>query len=249
MTYVDNGHYIMVSAEKIAGTREQWYGKASLVDIGEEGNVSKARLLDNLYRNVLDIFDGVYYMDYTHNCIHTYSSIHGEIPTDIDASGVESQIQAYAQALVHVEDRERFRAFLNRDRLCEEAQASGRSEATGLFRVHREDGRYHWTVFHAIVFFKHPFRDVLLLEREDIWEREQNRQELFQTFASTFSASDAGKIPFRRRTPGRSPAMRGAKATAGSSAPCSTARRSSSSGWTGPARYRASRMLLPPTAE
>ena len=85
MTYVDNGHYIMVSAEKIAGTREQWYGKASLVDIGEEGNVSKARLLDNLYRNVLDIFDGVYYMDYTHNCIHTYSSIHGEIPTDIDA--------------------------------------------------------------------------------------------------------------------------------------------------------------------
>ena len=194
MTYVDNGHYIMVSAEKIAGTREQWYGKASLVDIGEEGNVSKARLLDNLYRNVLDIFDGVYYMDYTHNCIHTYSSIHGEIPTDIDASGVESQIQAYAQALVHVEDRERFRAFLNRDRLCEEAQASGRSEATGLFRVHREDGRYHWTVFHAIVFFKHPFRDVLLLEREDIWEREQNRQELFQTFASTFSASDAGKI-------------------------------------------------------
>lgn len=72
MTYVDNGHYIMVSAEKIAGTRELWYGKASLVDLGEEGGVSQARLLDNLYRNVLDIFDGIYYLDYDHDKIHVY---------------------------------------------------------------------------------------------------------------------------------------------------------------------------------
>lgn len=194
MTYVDNGHYIMASAEKIAGTREQWYGKASLVDIGEEGKVSQAGLLDNLYRNVLDIFDGIYYLDYEHDCVRIYSSIHGEIATDTDASGVESQIQAYTQTLVHVEDRERFLTFLNKDRLCEEAQASGRSEATGLFRVHREDGRYHWSVFHAIVFFKHPYRDVLLLEREDIWERGRTRQELFQTFAATFSANNAMEV-------------------------------------------------------
>ncbi|MGN1024400.1 MAG: EAL domain-containing protein [Lachnospiraceae bacterium] len=186
MTYVDNGHYIMVTAEKIAGTRDLWYGKASLVDLGGEGRISQARLLDNLYRNVLDIFDGIYYLDYEHDRVHIYSSIHGEIGTEDNGTGVDEQIRAYARELVHVDDRERFLDFLNKDRLCDAAQASGRSEATGLFRIHREDGRYHWSVFHAIVFFKHPNRDVLLLEREDIWERKDTRKELLQTFASTF---------------------------------------------------------------
>ena len=186
LTYVDNGHYIMVTAEKIAGTRELWYGKASLVDIGGESRISQARLLDNLYRNVLDIFDGIYYLDYEHDKVHVYSSIHGEIGTEDDGTGVEEQIRTYTKELVHIDDRERFLEFMNKDRLCDEAQASGRSEATGLFRIHREDGRYHWSVFHAIVFFKHRNRDVLLLEREDIWERKDTRRELLETFASTF---------------------------------------------------------------
>ncbi len=186
ITYADNGQYIMASAEKIAGTRKKWYGRASLVNISEDDRSVRTHVMDDLSRNVIDIFDGVYYLDYRNDALQVITSIHENLSEDRKIGGIENAIRTYTKSLIHVDDKARFLAFMNKERLCKAAKDSGRSEATGLFRVRRPDGRYHWSVFHAIVFFKHESRDVMLLEREDIWERQENREEMLDPFVASF---------------------------------------------------------------
>lgn len=199
MTYIDNGQYIYVEAEKIAGTEELWYGKAFITNISADENVRQYSQTDGIFRNMALIFDGIYYFNLREDKINIIESSHRELSPGSSIHGVDQSLGKFAENHIYPGDRQRFVKFTEKNHLYEMAEKSGRSEATDLFRVHWDDGSYHWSVFHAIVLLKSVSRDVILLEREDVWEREENRQLLLPEFVSSFpdmrAIQTAGQTP------------------------------------------------------
>lgn len=199
MTYIDNGQYILARAEKISGTDEMWYGTASISNISIDENVRQTKQLDGIFRNMELIFDGIYYLNMGQDEVNVIESIHSWASSDIIIPGVDRTLRKFAQDNIYIDDRSRFLKFVDKNHLYEMAEKSGRSEATDLFRVHRDDGSYHWSVFHAIVLLKSASRDVILLEREDVWERKEERARLLPEFVSSFPEVTASRKLKRHR--------------------------------------------------
>lgn len=191
MTYVDNGQYMRLEAHKIAGPENRWVGWASLTNLSVDAGIRQTDAFDAVFRNVMLIFDGIYYFDRRQSLIQVIESTEPAFSAGQSLPLTKETVDTFAAMTIHPDDQKRFRAFFEMDRLTETAAASGRSEAVSLFRVRKFDGNFRWTVFHAIVLFKSEYKDILLLERDDIWERQDNRKKYFGEFMKLFGVSDS----------------------------------------------------------
>lgn len=63
-----------------------------------------------------------------------------------------------------------------------------------IVRIRREDGAYRWTVLEALMIYKSATKNILLCEREDIWERKGDRDELLPAFSRSFGISETGTV-------------------------------------------------------
>lgn len=194
MTYVDDGQYMQISATRIAGSSDYWLARLSLKNIQPVRDMTKAQRMDNLIRNLTLLYDALYYLDMKNDQIEVISCTHPRVQTGQIFQDIRATFRTYAAKLIHPEDNERFMSFISADLLYLHAEQSGRSEASDLFRVRREDGSWHWTVFCALVLPKSASKDILLVEREDIWERHLNRSWLLPAFLKSFGLT---KLPDR----------------------------------------------------
>ena len=186
MTYVDAGQYMQLNAEKISGRPDDWIARLSLTNIRPIREMTADQRMDNIFRNLILLYDGLYYLDMKHDQIEVLECVHPRIQPRQIFPDIRSSFRSYADELIHPEDNERFLSFISIDHLYLRAEQSGRSEATDLFRVKREDGAWRWTVFHALILPKSKSKDILLVEREDIWERHLSRSWLLPAFLESF---------------------------------------------------------------
>ena len=63
-----------------------------------------------------------------------------------------------------------------------------------LFRIKNVDGTYRWEVFEALIIYKSTTKNILLCEREDIWERKSDRDVLLPVFCRSFGISGYNAI-------------------------------------------------------
>ncbi|MCC6093574.1 MAG: EAL domain-containing protein [Eubacterium sp.] len=196
MTYVDMGQYLRVHAEKIAGQKEYWLARAALTNISPVEEMSQVQKQDALLRNLVLLYDGLCYLNMKDNEIKVLECAYLGISAGKVYSDIRASFHKYAQRFVHEDDQERFLNFISPDHIYLLAERSGRSEATDLFRFRRTDGSWHWSVVHALVLLKTRSKDILIAEREDIWERQQNRSWLLPLFLKSFGISEKSANAF-----------------------------------------------------
>lgn len=182
MTFVENGQYLRLSAEKLAETPDFTLVLARLANITYDQDLSSFQQYETVFRNLMLVYDEVYFLDRKKGELHIIESMNsfwqtGDVVTDLSA-----KVDAYARQYIYAEDRTRFCQFLDPEAICRQAERSGRSEAIEMFRVQKPSGRLVWMIFDAIVIYKSASKDILLCVREDIWERQENLRALLPQF-------------------------------------------------------------------
>ena len=187
-TFVDNGQYLRMNVTKLSGVQDFWIGKVNLTNISFDQEATKNRRFDAMFRNVVQFFDGVYFLDLQKDEIEVVECVHPKIRPGFVFHGISSSFAAYTSELVHMDDRKRFLSFIDVEQLCRVADASERGYAQDLFRIRREDGTYRWTTFLALILSRGNEKGILLCERQDIWETYPQRKSLLPVFAASLSS-------------------------------------------------------------
>lgn len=171
MTFVENGQYLRLSAEKLAATPDFTLVLARLANITYDQDLTSFQQYETVFRNLMLVYDEIYFLDRKKKALHIIESMNafwqaGDVITDF-----KGKIDAYARQFIYADDRTRFRQFLDPEAIYRQAEQSGRSEAIEMFRVQKPNGRFVWMIFDAIVIYKSATKDILICVRENIWER------------------------------------------------------------------------------
>lgn len=182
MTFVENGQYLRLSAEKIAATPDFTLVLARLANITYDQDLTSFQQYETVFRNLMLVYDEIYFLDRKKKALHIIESMNafwqaGDVITDF-----KGKIDAYARQFIYADDRTRFRQFLAPEAIYRQAERSGRSEAIEMFRVQKPNGRFVWMIFDAIVIYKSAAKDILICVRENIWERQENLHTLLPQF-------------------------------------------------------------------
>jgi diguanylate cyclase (GGDEF)-like protein len=188
MIYVDNGQYIKVSVQWIAGSEQKWVGATRLYNISTKSEIQSEKILDSFLRNMFHIYDGLYMLDREKDEIRVLQCVHPKVHPGENFRHILSSFQAFTEELVHPEDQKRFLDFIRPENLEMETFHTAGNSVSELVRVRREDGTYRWTIFEALVIYKSRTKNILLCEREDIWEKKRDREKLLPAFCRSFNA-------------------------------------------------------------
>lgn len=192
LTYADNGQYMRLSVRWIAGTKQSWVGEAHIYNISNNAAIQQAKTLDQTLRNIYQLFEGFYLIDRGEEAVNMLRSGHPEINAHQAPSSIEAFMNAFAKKLVYPDDRGRFLAFVRGVQAG--IQTAGGAAKSEVVRIRQGDGTYRWTVFEALLIYKSTTKNVLLCEREDIWERKSDRDTLLPVLSRSFGISETGSV-------------------------------------------------------
>lgn len=196
LIYEDNGQYLKVTVRWLAGRQESWVGTAHIYNISSKPALHDAAEWDKVLRDTFQLYDGVYLIDRGKDEIRVLQSSNGVLPHEGSSMSVSEYAANFAGTQVYPDDRERFLTFLQPEHLAEEMRRTENVHTADLFRIRKEDGSFRWTVFEALRIYKSLTHNILLCEREDIWERKKDRKELLPVFCRSFGVEVcSGRAP------------------------------------------------------
>lgn len=196
LIYEDNGQYLKVTVRWLAGRQESWVGTAHIYNISSKPALHDAAEWDKVLRDTFQLYDGVYLINRGKDEIRVLQSSNGVLPHEGSSMSVSEYAANFAGTQVYPDDRERFLTFLQPAHLAEEMRRTENVHTADLFRIRKEDGSFRWTVFEALRIYKSLTHNILLCEREDIWERKKDRKELLPVFCRSFGVEVcSGRAP------------------------------------------------------
>ena len=182
MTFVENGQYLRLSAEKLAATPDFTLVLARLANITYDQDLTSFQQYETVFRNLMLVYDEIYFLDRKKKALHIIESMNAFWQASDVITDFKGKRDAYARQFIYADDRTRFRQFLDPEAIYRQAERSGRSEAIEMFRVQKPNGRFVWMIFDAIVIYKSATKDILICVRENIWERQENLYTLLPQF-------------------------------------------------------------------
>ena len=192
LTYADNGQYMRVSVRWIAGDEKNWVGEAHIYNISNNTAIQQAKTLDRTLRNIFQMYEGFYLIDRGKDEVKILRSNHPEVTQRNAPHTVSAFISYYSENLVYPDDRARFLAFVSPENVEAKTKIEDGAPQAEIVRIRRADGTYRWTVFEALMIYKSTTKNILLCEREDIWERKSDRDTLLPAFCRSFGISGTG---------------------------------------------------------
>ncbi|MEE8716434.1 MAG: EAL domain-containing protein [Coriobacteriales bacterium] len=171
MTFVMNGQLMLLRLRTVAHSDELYVHRAELFNISSGSTDEGSKRLDSMLRNVMTLFDGMYYLDFGADEIEAIATGAPNLDVTRRQTGIRRSMVEFATKTLYDDDRAAFLSFMDRGNLYEEARRSRHGEAIGLFRMHQPDGSFRWKVFDAIVLEETRERDVLLCIHDAIAER------------------------------------------------------------------------------
>jgi PAS domain-containing protein len=201
-TYVDNGQYMRVQLRTISAVQGRYIHLASLYNITlRQEEQEEPKRLDQLFRNVLQIYDGIYCLHPQQDTMEVLQPLFSE-EREGEVRSSSLQLETFAASYLHPEDRARFRTFLDGMwQQCASKQQAA-SEQAASFRLLKSDGRYHWMIVLCVPLFKSGGKDLLLCVSRDFLEGQPGYVELLKhmleesemqgTFPPKLSLSEEG---------------------------------------------------------
>lgn len=193
--YVDNGQYMKVTVNWIAGSERLFVGEAHLYNMSTKADLQEAGNMDAALRNIFHMYEGFYLLDRSKNEVRVLQSNHHEVASEHVDPSIMTYFISFADHLVYPEDRERFINFIRPEKLEEKVLQDSGNTQIELVRIRKNDGSYRWTVFEAMIIYKSLHKNILLCEREDIWEQKRDRETLLPDFCRSFGITACSCAP------------------------------------------------------
>lgn len=189
MMYLFRGQYVHCSMKVLVSQGKLYAGKLEYYAVSGREERKAVSYMDKLLRHLFTIYDGLYVLKKS-GMVEVMESING-----LAGNGETVPLEQFRKMadFIHEEDRKRFLAFMNRERLEKEAENPRASAVTGLFRLRLENGSYRWKEFNLA--FMGPAEDgeILLGIKDTAVDEAEDGKELLSLYAASYGLSAGGR--------------------------------------------------------
>lgn len=143
-----NGFMLKNTIHALAGNGILCGGTVSIINMSVKDEKGPVQTLDTLYRNMMRVFDALYYYQGDKNTVDVIlSSIPGMKPGSVLTPAQWRHLADY----VHPDDRKKFLQFIQPENVQKIAAASIHRLSASHFRIRDSHGRYRWKEVIAMV--------------------------------------------------------------------------------------------------
>ncbi len=189
MMYLFRGQYVHCSMKVLVSQGKLYAGKLEYYAVSGREERKAVSYMDKLLRHLFTIYDGLYVLKKS-GMVEVMESING-----LAGNGETVPLEQFRKMadFIHEEDRKRFLAFMDRERLEKEAENPRASAVTGLFRLRLENGSYRWKEFNLA--FMGPAEDgeILLGIKDTAVDEAEDGKELLSLYAVSYGLSAGGR--------------------------------------------------------
>ena len=154
-----NGFMLKNTMHTLAGNESLCGGTVSILNMSVKDEHGPVQTLDMLYRNMMRVFDALYYYQGDKNTVDVIlSSIPGMKPGSVLTPAQWRHLADY----VHPDDRKRFLQFIQPENVQKIAATSIHRLSASHFRIRDSHGRYRWKEVIAMVMGKEEENHIFL---------------------------------------------------------------------------------------
>lgn len=159
-----NGFMLKNSIHTLAGNDTLSGGTVSIINMSVKNENGPIKTLDTLYRNMMSIFDALYYYQGDKNTVDVIlSTIPGMKPGSVLTGAQWLQL---SESYMHPDDRKQFMQFIRPENIQEVAADSIHRLSSAHFRIKDSHGQYRWKEVIAMVMGQAEENHILLGAKE-----------------------------------------------------------------------------------
>ncbi len=180
-----NGFMLKNSIHTLAGNDTLSGGTVSVINMSVKNENGPIKTLDTLYRNMMRIFDALYYYQGDKNTVDVIlSTIPGMKPGSVLPGAQWLQL---SESHVHPDDRKQFMQFIQPENIQKVAADSIHRLSSAHFRIKDSRGQYRWKEVIAMVMGQAEENHILLGAKETVLTplAPKERAEFLRLYAST----------------------------------------------------------------
>ena len=161
-----NGFMLKNSIHTLAGNDTLSGGTVSIINMSVKNENGPIKTLDTLYRNMMRIFDALYYYQGDKNTVDVIlSTIPGMKPGSVLPGAQWLQL---SESHVHPDDRKQFMQFIQPENIQKVAADSIHRLSSAHFRIKDSRGQYRWKEVIAMVMGQAAENHILLGAKETV---------------------------------------------------------------------------------
>lgn len=180
-----NGFMLKNSIHTLAGSDTLSGGTVSIINMSVKNENGPIKTLDTLYRNMMRIFDALYYYQGDKNTVDVIlSTIPGMKPGSVLPGAQWLQL---SESHVHPDDRKQFMQFIQPENIQKVAADSIHRLSSAHFRIKDSRGQYRWKEVIAMVMGQAAENHILLGAKETALTplAPKERAEFLRLYAAT----------------------------------------------------------------
>ena len=180
-----NGFMLKNSIHTLAGSDTLSGGTVSVINMSVKNENGPIKTLDTLYRNMMRIFDALYYYQGDKNTVDVIlSTIPGMKPGSVLPGAQWIQL---SESHVHPDDRKQFMQFIQPENIQKVAADSIHRLSSAHFRIKDSRGQYRWKEVIAMVMGQAAENHILLGAKETALTplAPKERAEFLRLYAAT----------------------------------------------------------------
>lgn len=180
-----NGFMLKNSIHTLAGSDTLSGGTVSVINMSVKNENGPIKTLDTLYRNMMRIFDALYYYQGDKNTVDVIlSTIPGMKPGSVLPGAQWLQL---SESHMHPDDRKQFMQFIQPENIQKVAADSIHRLSSAHFRIKDSRGQYRWKEVIAMVMGQAEENHILLGAKETVLTplAPKERAEFLRLYAST----------------------------------------------------------------
>lgn len=159
-----NGFMLKNSIHTLAGSDTLSGGTVSIINMSVKNENGPIKTLDTLYRNMMRIFDALYYYQGDKNTVDVIlSTIPGMKPGSVLTGAQWLQL---SESYMHPDDRKQFMQFIQPENIQKVAADSIHRLSSAHFRIKDSRGQYRWKEVIAMVMGQAEENHILLGAKE-----------------------------------------------------------------------------------
>lgn len=159
-----NGFMLKNSIHTLAGNDTLSGGTVSIINMSVKNENGPIKTLDTLYRNMMRIFDALYYYQGDKNTVDVILSTVPAMKPGSVLTG--AQWLPLSESYVHPDDRKQFMQFIQPENIQKVAADSIHRLSSAHFRIKDSHGRYRWKEVIAMVMGQAEENHILLGAKE-----------------------------------------------------------------------------------
>lgn len=159
-----NGFMLKNSIHTLAGNDTLSGGTVSIINMSVKNENGPIKTLDTLYRNMMRIFDALYYYQGDKNTVDVILSTVPAMKPGSVLTG--AQWLQLSESYVHPDDRKQFMQFIQPENIQKVAADSIHRLSSAHFRIKDSHGRYRWKEVIAMVMGQAEENHILLGAKE-----------------------------------------------------------------------------------